>query len=126
MVVKACIFDRLACFFFNKKLVSNVRITNLNLLSMTINFETIEKEAIETLRFPHNEVLEDEAAINQRENELERALSLGNLEHSKIKIFFEDDLSQKVVETTVWALTDESVVLKKGVGIPINRILKIA
>ncbi len=93
---------------------------------MTINFETIEKEVIETLRFPHHEVLEDEAAINQRENELERALSLGNLEHSKIKIFFEDDLSQKVVETTVWALTDESVVLKKGVGIPINRILKIA
>jgi ferredoxin-fold anticodon binding domain-containing protein len=35
----------------------------------------------------------------------------------KIKIFFEDDLSQKSVETTVWALTDESVVLKKSVGI---------
>jgi hypothetical protein len=67
--------------------------------------------------------LEDEAAINQ-EKMNQSALSLGNLEHSKIKIFFEDDLSQKVVETTVWALTDESVVLKKGVGIPINRILK--
>jgi len=92
---------------------------------MTIHFETIEKEAIETLKFPSNEVLEDDVAISQRENELERALSLGNLEHSKIKIFFEDDSSQKVVETTVWALTDESVVLKKGVGIPINRILKI-
>jgi hypothetical protein len=93
---------------------------------MTIHFETIEKEAIETLKFPSNEVLEDDAAISHRENELERALSLGNLEHSKIKIFFEDDISHKVVETTVWALTDESVVLKKGVGIPINRILKIA
>jgi hypothetical protein len=30
-----------------------------------------------------------------------------------------------MVETTVWALTDLSVVLKK-VGIPINRILMIA
>jgi hypothetical protein len=93
---------------------------------MTINFEIIEKENIETLKFPHNEVLNDEIAISQRKNELERALSLGNLEHSKIQIYFQDDLSQKMVETTVWALTDESVVLKKGVGIPINRILKIA
>jgi hypothetical protein len=30
-----------------------------------------------------------------------------------------------MVETTVWALTDLSV-FKKGVGIPINRILMIA
>jgi len=93
---------------------------------MTIDFEIIEKEEIETLKFPHTEVLEDESAIIQRKNELKRALSLGNLEHSKIQIFFEDDSSKKMVETTVWALTDESVVLKKGVGIPINRILKIA
>lgn len=93
---------------------------------MTIDFEIIEKEDIETLKFPHSEVLDDEAAIIQRKNELERALSLGNLEHSKIQIYFEDDSSKKMVETTVWALTDESVVLKKGVGIPINRILKIA
>jgi hypothetical protein len=33
---------------------------------MTIHFETIEKEAIETLKFPHSEVLEDDVAINQR------------------------------------------------------------
>ncbi|MBE0393672.1 hypothetical protein [Flavobacterium sp. PL002] len=93
---------------------------------MTINFESIEKENIETLKFPHTEVLQDDNAINQRRTELERAMSLGNLEHSKIQIYFEDDFSKKMVETTVWAVTDESVVLKKGVGIPINRILKIS
>ncbi|MBC5838021.1 hypothetical protein [Flavobacterium muglaense] len=93
---------------------------------MNTDFEIIEKENIQTLKFPHVEVLEDDNAINQRKTELERALSLGNLEHSKIQIFFEDEQSKKMVETTVWALTDESVVLKKGVGIPINRILKIA
>lgn len=93
---------------------------------MTIDFEIIEKEKIETLKFPHSEVLEDNSAIKERKNELQRALSLGNLEHSKIQIYFEDEKSKKMVETTVWALTDESVVLKKGVGIPINRILKIA
>lgn len=91
---------------------------------MSTNFEIIEKEVIETLRFPSNDVLEDNEEIQQRNSELERALSLGNLEHSKIKIFFEDNESKKVVETTVWGVTDKRVILKKGVAIPINRIYK--
>lgn len=89
---------------------------------VTTDFEIIEKELIENLRFPSTEVLRDPSKINERSSDLERALSLGNLEHSKIKIFFEDDLSCKVVETTVWAVTDKRVILKQGVGIPINRI----
>lgn len=91
---------------------------------MNDNFLTIEKEDIQTLKFPKTDVLQDEEAISQRINDLNRAQALGNLEHSKIKIFFEDDSSKKVVETTVWAVTDNNVVLKKGVGIPINRIFK--
>jgi hypothetical protein len=85
-------------------------------------FETIEKEMIENLRFPASEVLFDLTKIKERTNDLERALSLGNLEHSKIKIYFEDENSRKVVETTVWAVTDKRVILKQSVGIPINRI----
>ncbi|SFA88062.1 hypothetical protein SAMN05660845_0782 [Flavobacterium swingsii] len=91
---------------------------------MNANFEIIEKEAIENLHFPEIDVLEDKEAINQRNSDLERALSLGNLEHSKIKIYFEDDYSKKVVETTIWGVTDKRVILKKGVVIPINRIYK--
>ncbi|NRT12620.1 hypothetical protein [Flavobacterium sp. 14A] len=93
---------------------------------MDTQFKIIEKENIADLKFPHSEILNDDKAIDQRTTELKRALSLGNLEHSKIQIYFEDEMSKKMVETTVWALTDESVVLKKGVGIPINRIVKIA
>lgn len=91
---------------------------------MNENFLTIEKEDIQTLKFPNTDVLEDKEAISQRINDLNRAQALGNLEHSKIKIYFEDDSSKKVVETTVWAVTDNNVVLKKGVGIPIHRIFK--
>lgn len=91
---------------------------------MNANFEIIEKEAIENLHFPEIDVLEDNEAINQRNSDLDRALSLGNLEHSKIKIYFEDDQSKKVVETTIWGVTDKRVILKKGVVIPINRIYK--
>jgi hypothetical protein len=45
---------------------------------------------------------------------------------SKIKIYFEDSQSKKVVETTVWAITDQRVILKRGYSIPINRIYKSA
>ncbi len=85
-------------------------------------FETIEKEKIENLKFPSTEVLIDEDKIKERRAELDRALSLGNLEHTKIRIYFEDDTSCKVVDTTVWGVTDKRVILKQGVVIPIHRV----
>lgn len=91
---------------------------------MEPNFEIVEKESIFSLKFPTAEVLQDTYAIHQRTIDLLRAMYLGNIEHSKIKIFFEDNISTKMVETTIWAVTDRSVILKRGVGIPINRILK--
>ncbi len=93
---------------------------------MTTTFENIDKENIESLKFPTNEVLTDQVAIKERETELNRALSLGNLEHTKIKIYFEDDMSKKIVETTVWGVTDKRVILKQGVVIPIHRVHKIS
>jgi len=91
---------------------------------MMRQYENIEKESISQLRFPPSDVLKDREAKSLRQSELHRALLLGNLEHAKIRIYFEDTDSKKVVETTVWGLTDNSVILKKGVGIPINRIYK--
>ncbi|KGO90789.1 hypothetical protein Q764_01315 [Flavobacterium suncheonense GH29-5 = DSM 17707] len=88
-------------------------------------YETIDKELISSLSFPENDVLDDDKeAILQRQNDLNRALALGNLEHLKIKIYFEDDKSKKVVDTTIWGLTDERIILKQGVVIPIKRIYK--
>ena len=92
---------------------------------MNNEFQLIDKEAIGTLSFPSKEVLDEKDAIIQRKNDLDRALSLGNLAHVKIKIFFEDDASKKAVETTIWGVTDSRVILKQGVVIPVNRIHKI-
>lgn len=89
-------------------------------------FELIEKEMVGKLKFPHIEVLSDAKSIIERNSELKRALYLGNLEHSKIKIYFEDDVSLKMVETTVWGLTDKRLILKQGVVIPINRVHMIS
>ncbi|WP_396193953.1 hypothetical protein [Flavobacterium sp.] len=93
---------------------------------MKPNFEVISKENIPLLTFPQNDVLENHEEIEQRLFDLDRALALGNLEHSKIRIYFEDNQSKKVVETTVWAVTDQRVILKQGHSIPINRIFKSA
>lgn len=85
----------------------------------------IEKEQISGLKFPESDVLQTIDEIKMRVSNLERALKLGNLEHSKIKIIFEDSEGVKQVNTTVWGVTDKRVILKQGVVIPIHRILQV-
>lgn len=86
---------------------------------------SIEKESIRGLKFPDNDVLVSKDEIKIRYANLERALKLGNLEHNKIKIVFEDSDGIKQVETTVWGVTDKRVILKQGLLIPIHRIHEI-
>lgn len=92
---------------------------------MTANFQMIDKEDVGSLSFPQEEVLQETYEIQQRKTDLERALTLGNLEHLKMKIYFEDDNCGRVVETTVWGVTSDRIILKQGAVIPINRIHKI-
>jgi len=86
---------------------------------------SIEKENIRGLKFPEKDVLASKDEIKIRYSNLERALKLGNLEHNKIKIVFEDADGLKQVETTVWGVTDNRIILKQGVLIPIHRIHEI-
>ncbi|MEG0917258.1 MAG: hypothetical protein RSF68_09620 [Myroides sp.] len=92
---------------------------------MTTTFKPIEKEDIAKLHFPAEDVLTDKHGIFQRKQDLEKAMAMGNTDHVKIEIFFEDDKNQLVANTTVWAVTPEHLVLKKGVTIPVNRIYRI-
>lgn len=91
----------------------------------TSNYTLIEKEDVSTLHFPKEEVLEDADLIKLRKAAVNRAISLGNLEHHKVKIYFCDDQGEKVVNTTIWAVTDVAIVLKQNVLIPISRIIKL-
>jgi hypothetical protein len=94
-------------------------------MTTTTKFEPIDKEKIGELRFPQLEVLLDNEQIQERESNLKRALTLGNLERTKTRIFFEDEQSCRVVETTVWGVTDKRIILKHGVVIPICRVHSI-
>lgn len=84
----------------------------------------IDKEIIGTLHFPAEEVLHAHEMQQQRKYELERATSLG-ADKVKMKILFQDTAGLKQVETTIWAVTKDRVVLKHGATIPINRIHEI-
>ncbi len=86
------------------------------------NSTLVQKEEIGEFQFPKEEVLSTVEEIKLRKRDLERATTLGNVEHAKIKIYFEDDHGPKVVETTIWATGEDYIVLKKGVLIPIHRI----
>ncbi len=87
--------------------------------------EHIKKEQIQFLHFPHQEVLDNKREKRNRYQKLKRAMSLGNLEHVKVKIVFADDEGTKEVETTVWGITERSVILKQSTVIPLERIISI-
>lgn len=90
-----------------------------------MDIPSIEKEDVANCHFPHEEVLSNAQEIKTRATNIKNAEALGNIEHHKISIVFEDDKGKHVVTTTVWAAGEDHIVLKKGVIIPISRIHEI-
>ena len=82
----------------------------------------IDKEEVASLRFPSSEVLKSKEEKTHLYDKLKQATVLGNIDHSKIRITFEDDQAKKVIETTIWATGEKNIVLKHGMTIPIHRI----
>ena len=92
------------------------------MINATEKVTLVKKEEIAFLHFPTEDVLYNSQDKIEREVELKKALSLGNLDHFKIKLFFQDIAGSKSVETTIWGLTNTTVILKTGITIPIARI----
>ncbi len=85
----------------------------------------IEKEIVGDLSFPKQDVLATVEERRTRRIELDRALILGNVDHCKVRIYFTDNEGFKQVETTIWAVTEERIILKSGMVIPIRRIHEV-
>ena len=86
--------------------------------------ETVDKEVIPTLHFPHDDVLTDPAARLRRRVDAERATTLGNAYHGKLDIYFQTaDGETKRVATTIWAAHAEYLSLKSGATIPLRAVL---
>jgi len=87
--------------------------------------QLVQKEEVSNFTFPTDEIILNEDELSMRQLAFNSAIALGNLEHHKVKIFFSDDQGYKVVDTTIWAVTEKYVVLKQGVVIPKHRIHKL-
>jgi len=85
----------------------------------------VEKEFISTLSFPTDQVKISKEKIAELKHKLNRQMILGNIHHSKCKIVFKDNEGIKEVRTTIWAVGDRNVVLKKGIVIPLCRIIDV-
>ena len=87
---------------------------------------TVPKENINQLKFIKEEVLKDTPSRKARFFSLEKAQALGNLYHQKVNIIYllrDGEIQQ--VETTIWAVGQEYIVLKGGVTIPVHAILEV-
>jgi len=103
--------------------IPNIKITIMK------NFEPscyIQKEAINKLQFSKTEVLQKVEEKSMRKHSLNRALQLGNLLKNKVDIYFKDvEENLMRVNTTIWGVTTDAVILKQGILIPQNRIVLV-
>ena len=86
---------------------------------------TIPKERIPSLRFPRQPVPLSAEQHDEIMRKMEQATRLGNSEHGKCRIIFQDDEGLKAVETTIWAFDPQNIVLKYGMTSPVSRVLSI-
>lgn len=94
--------------------------------STTSTATLIPKEQVASLRFPSAEVLKTKEEKETLYARLKQATVLGNIDHSKIRVVFEDNQGRKMIETTIWATGEKNIVLKHGMTIPIHRIVEIS
>jgi hypothetical protein len=97
----------------------------MNTATATATAMIIDKEIVRDLSFPKDDVLASSEEKRLRRMQLDRALILGNVDHSKVRIYFTDNEGFKQVETTIWAVTEERIILKSGMVIPIRRIHEV-
>ena len=92
---------------------------------LTYTTEVIEKESIPLLNFPHDPVDKSKDQLLILKKKLRRSMILGNIHRTKMRIIFEDENGTKEVQTTIWAVGDRNIVLKKGIIIPIHRLIDV-
>jgi len=90
---------------------------------MTIN--PVDKELVQFLTFFENDVLETQMDKMHRSQLLHMAMILGNCFKNKVTIIFKSLEGVNKVNTTIWASTDDSVVLKGGTTIPVKSIMDV-
>lgn len=85
-----------------------------------------KKEFLYTLKFPDEDVITSSYEKELRLQAIYRAMRLGNVLKNKVHIYFKDSLERVItIHTTIWGVTKNDIILKKGVTIPIKRIIQV-
>jgi hypothetical protein len=90
-----------------------------------LSINPVEREYVPFMTFTDEDVLEKQSEKIQRNQLLHMAMILGNCFKHKVTILFKTMEGINKLNTTVWATTSDSVVLKGGVTIPIRSILSV-
>lgn len=92
----------------------------------TITKTHIDKSEILNLKFSSEEVLSEIDDRKKRDWKLGRALRVGNNYKTHVNLIFQDE-NGKVYSTelTVWAVTEQQVVLKGTMMVPITSVIDI-
>jgi len=86
----------------------------------------IEKEEIPNLTFTKETGPEKTTTeLKLFRQKIKESAILGNIHHSKVRIVFEDSEGLKEVRTTIWSADDDFLLLKRGIFIPLNRVVRI-
>jgi uncharacterized protein (UPF0248 family) len=91
----------------------------------TMAHTLIEKEQSPSLIFPKEPISRSKDELSILRKKLRDSMVLGNIHHQKIKIVFQDSEGLKEVRTTIWAADERFIVLKKGVSIPVDRVVQL-
>ncbi|MEM8566480.1 MAG: hypothetical protein AAGF85_08455 [Bacteroidota bacterium] len=93
---------------------------------LTTSIHRIDKSELVNITFKKEEVLLNETDRELRNHNLYRGLSLGNIHKRHVIIQFENTLGMPIeVETTIWAVTQNHIMLKGGKTIPIRCIFNV-
>lgn len=92
---------------------------------MLPGFVLLNKEEVNQLRFPSSEILNNQFEKDKRGLNIDFATKLGNVAKHKVLIVFCDDKQTLSVYTTLWGYTNEVVLLKGNLYLPIHRIRSV-
>ncbi|MCY7408788.1 MAG: hypothetical protein LH473_00815 [Chitinophagales bacterium] len=84
-----------------------------------MTYPAITKEQIPYQLLIHNEVLTEAEEKQLRKNKLLKAVQQNKLFYSKAKIVFDTAEGTKEVLANIWEVTDNNVMLKGGINIPV-------
>ncbi len=85
----------------------------------------IQRSAILNLEFLKFDVLDSDSAKNLRQKKLQDATFMGNLEEKKVRIEFLSKSGCYIINTTLWACTNDWVVFKENQRIPVKSIRRV-